>query len=401
MRYSDEEIADVYSESASYEAAALRLGVSRDTVGKAVRRTGGQRGPGSWRRYPVRDDAFTELDPEAAYWIGFIVADGSVEGGCRLRVNLGYRDAPHQHALAAYLGCPKKPLYRNGTCNELVFTSQQVVSDLRRYGILERKSWVNFTVAPELLAFPSFLLGLFDGDGSAGCHLSAVGARPAPRVRFYGAEALLKQWAPAIGELGGCSHPPAVRRAHKQLFETKVSGARAQALLRELYTSSPVWLPRKRSTAEAIWRWAPLPLGPPPVPRIAIACANCGGTVEKTQAEIAVVGVKGFFCSPDCWQASRARPGRLLDVSAERCRDTGPPMIGSQLLAPIVDILERYDPAGAGLHYADIAAQLDYEGRQFSGEPAAIIATLSQTSDRFRGLGHRSGLYALNITEAA
>lgn len=62
-------------------------------------------------KYQLRHDAFDELTPDAAYWIGFLFADGSVFGrgkSAYVQARLSERDREHLVKLRGFLGSNHK-----------------------------------------------------------------------------------------------------------------------------------------------------------------------------------------------------------------------------------------------------------------------------------------------------
>ncbi|MGO8949289.1 MAG: LAGLIDADG family homing endonuclease [Ktedonobacterales bacterium] len=120
--------------------------------------------------YSRNEHAFDVIDnEEAAYWLGFIAADGNVSNG-RLRIGLSTKDADHLRKLAAWLS-PDRPFYTGMNnlgrpVSTLEIGSQHLVETLATYGIVARKTYVMKclpTVAPLLMRH--FLRGYVDADG--------------------------------------------------------------------------------------------------------------------------------------------------------------------------------------------------------------------------------------------
>jgi endogenous inhibitor of DNA gyrase (YacG/DUF329 family) len=121
--------------------------------------------------YPRNEHAFDVIDSEeAAYWLGFIAADGSVSSG-RLRIGLSSRDAGHVKKLAAWLA-PTMPIYASTNNQGKPVTSFEIgskylVEALNAYGIVPRKTYVmtRLPTVPHSL-MKHFLRGYVDADGS-------------------------------------------------------------------------------------------------------------------------------------------------------------------------------------------------------------------------------------------
>ena len=73
---------DLYNSGQSSAAIARQIGTHKD--GSQIRRLLNRRGvvmrdsSASQRKKALNEDAFSTLTPDAAYWLGFLMADGSV-----------------------------------------------------------------------------------------------------------------------------------------------------------------------------------------------------------------------------------------------------------------------------------------------------------------------------------
>ncbi len=158
------------------------------------------------RRSELRESAFDELDPEAMYWAGFIMADGNthkeiIRPSYRLSVRLALHDRVALDRLKEWLEAGVA--VRTGVAEAtgkfkrrefavLTVTSNKLCHKLMSIGIVPRKSseCANAFVTDECFASRDFWRGMMDGDGSvyaAGqgtCYLS--GTKPVTqRFRDY------------------------------------------------------------------------------------------------------------------------------------------------------------------------------------------------------------------------
>lgn len=127
------------------------------------------------RIYDINHDYFETIDSDKkAYWFGFIYADGYIstykKSGQNLRILLSKKDEVHVKALRDELGSMKIGNYtQKGTGHKSSYFSvhsEKMVSDLIRLNATFPKN--KRTGLPNISNeyFYSFLLGLFDGDGS-------------------------------------------------------------------------------------------------------------------------------------------------------------------------------------------------------------------------------------------
>lgn len=137
---------------------------------------------GVWGRASAGNhDAFSKLDREAFYWLGFIVADGSIGltgvkygAAPTVGLTLSASDADHIHKFLIYLGLDRKPNIHTGEgyagntgIASSSYGSRAVVGRIRALGILENKGKDQVNVVAQILAeSPDFWRGVWDGDGS-------------------------------------------------------------------------------------------------------------------------------------------------------------------------------------------------------------------------------------------
>lgn len=124
---------------------------------------------------------FDKPNTEAAYWMGFIYADGSISvrpgkiiDSCRCTVGVNVVDHKHLCALQKFLGFNDKPrinTYKTPfgpkTESKVSFCHTRLLEIMRIWGVVPNKTYVDFVepqISDELL--PHFLRGWFDGDGS-------------------------------------------------------------------------------------------------------------------------------------------------------------------------------------------------------------------------------------------
>lgn len=237
-----------YCDGESSGSLARSFGVSDVTILNYLKRRGiSRRGPSEARReYPIWDGAFSTITPESAYWIGFLMADGCVLDESKVQVGLSQSDRAHLEKLRRYLRTEARPIYDvpQNKSAVLKFHSKQIVSDLKRFGVVPRKS-NKAKARGRIQKEPAFWLGVMDGDGS-------VDSFQRGRVRMYGTRALMEQFASfAEQKLMGYSGwlKPTVSRHSDSLWAVCIEGQRAKSFLSLAYKSSPVYLDRKWITA--------------------------------------------------------------------------------------------------------------------------------------------------------
>jgi hypothetical protein len=208
-----------------------------------------------WRRYALDDCFFDVVDTEAkAYWLGFINADGCVQAGPvgargrqrhALSVKLQGSDAGHLRKLKADLAA-ESPVYFVPAVQqtEIVVSSRHLVESLISLGVTPRKSLTATPWdGPEHL-MRHYWRGMVDGDGTIVKH----GDRSERwHIGFLGSEAVVEAfrvWATAVTGSAAKKYPKA------NIWSWKAGGlASPQALARELYVGSTVYLDRKYELA--------------------------------------------------------------------------------------------------------------------------------------------------------
>jgi len=132
-----------------------------------------RRKTGAWsRKYRCNESFFESIDSqEKAYWLGFIAADGYIQRGRDLVLNVCVKDSAHLEKLKKDLGSTHEVRTYFPPSNSYGFSQLRIYSpkmsfDLRGLGIGERK---NKTLRWPLLRpalMKHFFRGYFDGDGS-------------------------------------------------------------------------------------------------------------------------------------------------------------------------------------------------------------------------------------------
>jgi hypothetical protein len=210
------------------------------------------------RRYDLDDSFFDNVDTEAkAYWLGFINADGCVQAGAigtagwqrhSLYVKLMASDSGHLEKMKADMSA-ESPVFvhpqRGNT--EITLSSMHLVESLIRLGVTPRKS---LTATP--WDGPDHLMrhywrGMVDGDGTIVKHSDRDNKW---QLRLIGSRAVVeafRAWAAPICGSSAKVYPKV------NIFSWTAGGlASPQALARELYAGSTVYLDRKYELANQL-----------------------------------------------------------------------------------------------------------------------------------------------------
>ena len=123
--------------------------------------------------YKINDRYFEIIDnPNKAYWLGFIAADGCVSCG-KLGIELNYKDDKHLIKFLNDIQSPRPIKYRTRKNNIksviLEIRNSNLVKDLEKYNIIPRKTYnLVFPNIPKEY-YKDYIRGFYDGDGTYTC----------------------------------------------------------------------------------------------------------------------------------------------------------------------------------------------------------------------------------------
>ena len=156
---------------------AKHFGVSETCIRGILSRYGiKSRHCGPPRGKYIKDDAFKDVEknPESAYWVGFLMADGCIPQTLKsIQLGLDVESRPHLEKFQTFLGSNfkirdtitrLKGRDEDYPANVVSVYSKKIVDDLKRYGVVPNKS---FRAGVKVLENnPHFWRGVIDGDGS-------------------------------------------------------------------------------------------------------------------------------------------------------------------------------------------------------------------------------------------
>lgn len=192
---SDMEFKDVCESSQSMAEAAKKLNIPFTTFIRRAKKLNcyntNQAGKGmsknSPSKYSVNDEYFSHWTPQMAYWVGFIVADGSISKRDKhlLRISQASID---EYMLERFKNDLKftGPIRRgtntlsNGKTypfSVVSINNEKIVQDLKNMGIVSNKTYIDFNYLEKIpLKYRKyFIVGLFDGDGTVSANQGNVG----------------------------------------------------------------------------------------------------------------------------------------------------------------------------------------------------------------------------------
>jgi len=188
-----------------------------------------------------------------AYWLGFLMADGSISGG-QLALVLAQVDIDHLFCLRkvmksthAIIHVTKNIGYGVFKANRFSVRSKQLCLDFRRWRDHILLHGPNAVMPQDCIRH--FWRGIIDGDGYVGLNSpSRKNGKPKWRVGLYTDRATCEHfanWARTV------SWTRATVRPHKSIFSVEICGRELPvAIMRELYKESTIALPRKKAVFE-------------------------------------------------------------------------------------------------------------------------------------------------------
>lgn len=188
------------------------------------------------RKWALDENAFNELDEEAFYWIGFLLADGNVykspTRSLQLNIGLAEKDVGHLEKFKKFLGC-NKPLYFNKGGAFFSVYSNKLCNRLAEFNIVPRKSLV--AKVPEICKNNRhFWRGMVDGDGWV-----SIRADGHPDVGLCGTYDIIENFIQFIGMTRN------IRRLKKYLYETRYQGKFGLMICDRFYKDADIYLERK------------------------------------------------------------------------------------------------------------------------------------------------------------
>lgn len=208
-----------------------------------------KKGKQSWNRKSVNHNVFKEINQYSAYWIGFLMADGSIlypkdRPTPELSLQLSLKDKNHVKKFKDFLNAENKIVKsKNRASCKITIASQEIVETLKKYGIKPNKTFT--AKVNKLENNQHFWRGVVDGDGSI-----HIGQDKYPRLDLYGSEKLLSQFAEYIRKIypnwKGDYHQ------HKSIYKIGLTGTVTDKIVKKLYKNYKPVLDRKEKTASKI-----------------------------------------------------------------------------------------------------------------------------------------------------
>lgn len=260
--FSDEEeakIAQLYLYGISAKNIAKLYGLNHHiSIVDAIKRQGVEQRskPERNRIHKLNNTVFDSVDNEnAAYWLGFLYADGSTNDKS-LNISLKGIDFLHLEKLKTFLQTDAPVVMREKQCKgqkyasvNLYVTDRHLIERLHFYGVSVGRNFPNETIEriPEHL-FRHWLRGLFDGDGCAFTN-------PNNGINFLADSILIELIRNRLVNAGVDDNPNRKINKHSKsdVYYLSYSGRRvAMKVIEYMYQDATIWLDRKRQVV-ASW----------------------------------------------------------------------------------------------------------------------------------------------------
>lgn len=199
------------------------------------------------RRLSYDNTAFADATEDAAYWAGFLMADGSVVGN-EIALVLSSKDRSHVENFRDFLRSDHALIDTGHATVRFSIRCEKLVSDLARFGVVARKTHTAKAILVD--RSPHFWRGVVDGDGSIG--ISRRGNSHLPRLELVGSKNLMLQFADFVRQTSpGCT---ATVKPHKSIYRVGLLGLHAGNVINKLYSCKGIALTRKANAALNILR---------------------------------------------------------------------------------------------------------------------------------------------------
>jgi hypothetical protein len=200
----------------------------------------------------LNHEAFDIVTNDAAYWIGFLFADGSVikqqKGAPQVQLRLSEVDRVHlekfRHFLDSTHAIGTSPPGNFGGYQSRA-SARYTVSSRRLAGRLLEMGRYEGPIAPELTTSRHFWRGVVDGDGSIFILKTGYSS-----INLVGSQRLLEAFLQFLTERNLSGRMTI--RPHKSIHGLSTAGYLAELIIDELYRNATTALDRKAAAAAPI-----------------------------------------------------------------------------------------------------------------------------------------------------
>lgn len=258
MQLDDELIKKLYlQDSLSGHDIAKQIGVSSCAIYKRLKAWGITKSIEEIDRttHYVNHDAFEKLTEESLYWGGFLAADGYIyiapHGNPVIGISIKETDREHLENFRAYVGSGDRAISNIGKgCVSYRIPSAKMSSDLKRFGVVPRKTFTIKVDDREVAVSPHFWRGVVDGDGHINKTRKAI-------CLVSASEAFANQYQEFVRGIGSdCGihiHKDRRRENSRVVYQCFSYAKNAEIVARKLYGNSTIYLERKRDMVKTMF----------------------------------------------------------------------------------------------------------------------------------------------------
>jgi len=197
----------------------------------------------------LNESAFDIASDDAAYWLGFLLADGAIVGNT-ISLCLQEKDSFHLEKFRQFVGGSQAILKIESTNScRYAFQSAKITNKLKEFGITERKSHTA-SVHSSLSNNVHFWRGMIDGDGSIGIYPNH--AKKTARVELVGSIFVIFAFCRFVKQALGLTVNP---KQNKGIHRVQIGGKPAAQVVNLLYEDAITALDRKALSAFEVWQW--------------------------------------------------------------------------------------------------------------------------------------------------
>lgn len=250
-----QEILSLYQQGMTTHTIAEKFSLTGNTVASVIRDLGEKvRSRGHVIKIDNPDFFHTIDSEEKAYFLGLIIADGSIivdkKNRTTFALSLKSEDEHILHSLSRCLGLPKDRVSKdNRGCSGVRTSSSQIIEDLSQYGVVPQKTFISYIPEIPTHLISHLLRGIFDGDGS----VFVQKARKTMRCSIYGTHQLCHQYRELV------RHHASMDAKGKVFDKTDVnvsfisfsSRKDVKAFYHFLYDNATIYLHRKKLVFES------------------------------------------------------------------------------------------------------------------------------------------------------
>ena len=200
----------------------------------------------------VNQNVFDDLNEESLYWLGFILADGSVSSirgkGHYLHIGLAIIDFDHLEKFKNFIRTDTNVVIcKNERCCYIHISNKYLVEKLGYYNIIPRKSWCA-TVNPLLENSRDFWRGCIDGDGSL------YYSKGLPWIALCGTYEIINIFLKFIKNNGIITNAKPSCKADCNFCDLRFCGYNAIKIVKILYEGCDIYLNRKYILAKKFFQ---------------------------------------------------------------------------------------------------------------------------------------------------